>query len=155
METLELSSIFLCIAYMHHQFSRQSHQKIGAMRFTTVRRIIYVYTVKKYCIWWFYVRARKANARMQEKISLLKLKLCQRKREYLNNLQTRDFMKRLHRYFEFEVEVPRIRIGKKQTIETLINEEACMHARNVSSTVLCMHMPCRTNLDPCVAGISS
>lgn len=51
------------------------------------------------------------------------------KREYLNNAQTRDLMKRLHRYFEFAVEVPRIRTGKKQTIETLINEEALLLAK--------------------------
>jgi hypothetical protein len=30
---------------------------------------------------------------------------------------------------ELEVEIPRIRIGKKQTIETLINEEALLFAR--------------------------
>jgi len=30
---------------------------------------------------------------------------------------------------ELEVEVPRIRIGKKQTIETLINEEALLLAK--------------------------
>jgi len=51
------------------------------------------------------------------------------KREYLNNLQTRDLMKQLYRYFECEVEVARIRIGKRQTIETLINEEALLLAK--------------------------
>jgi hypothetical protein len=51
------------------------------------------------------------------------------KREYLNNLQTRDLMKRLYKYFEREVDVPRIRIGKRQTIETLINEEALLLAK--------------------------
>ena len=48
------------------------------------------------------------------------------KREYLHDLQTRDLMKRLYRHFEFKVEVPRIRVGKRQTIETLINEEALL-----------------------------
>jgi len=51
------------------------------------------------------------------------------KREYLNNYQTRDLMKCLHKYFEIEVEIPRIKIGKKQTIETLINEEALLLAK--------------------------
>jgi len=51
------------------------------------------------------------------------------KRIYLNNLQTRDLMKRLYQYFECEVEVPRIRIGKRQTIETLISEEALLLAK--------------------------
>jgi len=51
------------------------------------------------------------------------------KREYLNDFQTRDFMKRLYSYFESKVEVPRIRVGKRQTIETLINEEALLFAK--------------------------
>ena len=51
------------------------------------------------------------------------------KREYLNNSLTGDLMKRLYQYFEREVEVPRIRIGKKQTIETLISEEALLLAK--------------------------
>jgi len=51
------------------------------------------------------------------------------KRECLNNLQTKKLMKHLYHYFECEVEVPRIRIGKKQTIETLINEEALLLAK--------------------------
>ena len=38
-------------------------------------------------------------------------------------------MKQLCKYFELEVEVPRIRIGKRQTIETLINEEALLLAK--------------------------
>jgi len=32
-------------------------------------------------------------------------------------------------YFESIVEVPRIKVGKKQTIETLINEEALLLAQ--------------------------
>ena len=38
-------------------------------------------------------------------------------------------MKRLYRYFERKVDVPRIRVGKRQTIETLINEEALLLAK--------------------------
>jgi hypothetical protein len=38
-------------------------------------------------------------------------------------------MKRLYQYFECEVEVPRIRIGGRQPIETLINEEALLLAK--------------------------
>jgi CRISPR-associated protein Cas1 len=48
------------------------------------------------------------------------------KREYLNGVQTRHLMKQLNAFFEVIVEVPRIRIGKRQTIETLINEEALL-----------------------------
>jgi len=40
-------------------------------------------------------------------------------------------MKSLYRYFEREVEVPRIRIGKRQTIETLINEETLLIAKYI------------------------
>jgi len=51
------------------------------------------------------------------------------KREYLNDFKTRDFTKSLNLYFEEKVEVPRIRVGKHQTIETLINEEALLFAK--------------------------
>jgi len=47
----------------------------------------------------------------------------------LNDLQTRDLTNRLNELFEIEVEVPRIRVGKRQTIETLINEEALLFAK--------------------------
>ena len=53
----------------------------------------------------------------------------QGKREYLNSVQTRDLMKRLYKYFECKVDVPRVRIGKRQTIETLISEEALLFAK--------------------------
>ena len=48
------------------------------------------------------------------------------KREYLNDVKTRETLKHLNHYLEEMVEVPRIRIGRRQTIETLINEEALM-----------------------------
>jgi len=46
------------------------------------------------------------------------------KREYLKDSKTRDFTSKLNDYFEILVEIPRIRVGKRQTIETLINDEA-------------------------------
>ena len=51
------------------------------------------------------------------------------KRQYLNNNKTRDLMKRLQVFLESHVEIPRIKVGKKQTIETLINEEAFLLAK--------------------------
>jgi hypothetical protein len=57
------------------------------------------------------------------------------KREFLNNETTRDLMKRLRRYFQLEVKVPRIRVGKKQEIETLINEEALLCAKFLRNEV--------------------
>jgi len=51
------------------------------------------------------------------------------KRQYMNNAQTRELMKSLYKYFEMKVEIPRIRRGKRQEIETLINEEAFLFAK--------------------------
>ena len=51
------------------------------------------------------------------------------KRKYLNGGQTRHLMKQLNAFFEVTVEVPRIRIGGRQTIETLISEEALLFAK--------------------------
>lgn len=50
------------------------------------------------------------------------------KRQYLNNTKTSQVMKRLDLFFEEKVEVPRIYLGKQQTLETLINEEALLLA---------------------------
>jgi len=55
------------------------------------------------------------------------------KRVYLNDAQTRDLMKQLDRFFESFIDVPRIRVGKRQTIDTLINEEALMFAKFLRS----------------------
>lgn len=51
------------------------------------------------------------------------------KREYLNDSETKDFMNDLNRYFETMVEVPRIKVGQKQSIGTLINEEALLFSK--------------------------
>jgi CRISPR-associated protein Cas1 len=51
------------------------------------------------------------------------------KREYLNDLKTKDMMDQLNDYFESMVEIPRIKVGERQTIETLINEEALLFAK--------------------------
>ena len=51
------------------------------------------------------------------------------KRQYLNETMTNEFIKRLNDYFESKVEIPRIKVGKRQEIETLINEEALLLAK--------------------------
>lgn len=51
------------------------------------------------------------------------------KREYLSEPKTTDLMKRLSVYFESKVEVPRIKHGCRQTLETLISEEALLFAK--------------------------
>ena len=68
----------------------------------------------------------KRNFRFKsEKVSARKIG----KREYLNDVETKDFTSKLKAYFETYVEVPRIKVGKKQRIETLINEEALLLAK--------------------------
>lgn len=47
----------------------------------------------------------------------------------MNDVDTRDLIRALNRYFEKMVEIPRIRVGKRQTIETLINEEVLLLAK--------------------------
>ena len=51
----------------------------------------------------------------------------QGKQEYLNDAESTDFTEKLNNYFEELVETPRIKVGEKQTIETLINEEAAIN----------------------------
>jgi CRISPR/Cas system-associated endonuclease Cas1 len=51
------------------------------------------------------------------------------KREYLKEDKNRVFVKGLNDYFTSTVEVPRKRRGRKQKIETLINEEAFLFAK--------------------------
>ena len=51
------------------------------------------------------------------------------KREYLNDSDTNDLLKQLNQFFETRVEIPRIRVGHGQTVETLVNEEALFLAK--------------------------
>jgi CRISPR-associated protein Cas1 len=51
------------------------------------------------------------------------------KREYLKDIQTHSFVRSLNRYFESKIDVPRMRRGEQQEIETLINEEALLFAQ--------------------------
>jgi len=50
-------------------------------------------------------------------------------REYLNNSLTSDLMQKLYCCFESIVEIPRIKHSKRQTVETLINEETFLFAK--------------------------
>jgi CRISPR-associated protein Cas1 len=51
------------------------------------------------------------------------------KRKFLNAVKRKDFLDSLDRFFDTRVDLPRIRRGSKQKIETLINEEALLFAR--------------------------
>jgi len=50
------------------------------------------------------------------------------KRQYLNDKMQREYLKKLNAHFQSKVEIPRIRKGEHQEIETLINEEALLFA---------------------------
>jgi CRISPR-associated protein Cas1 len=51
------------------------------------------------------------------------------KRQFLNDDDTKVFLDRLNRYFEKKIEIPRMKVGKRQTFETLISEEALLLAK--------------------------
>ena len=51
------------------------------------------------------------------------------KRQYLNESLQQEFFAKINLFFQSKVTVPRIRIGKSQEIETLINEEAYLFAK--------------------------
>jgi len=44
-------------------------------------------------------------------------------------MKTNGFMDKLDDFFESIVEIPRIKVGERQTIETLISEEALLFAK--------------------------
>jgi CRISPR/Cas system-associated endonuclease Cas1 len=50
------------------------------------------------------------------------------KREYLTKEKNTEFLKKLNKLFTSKVDIPRIKVGSKQEIETLINEEAFLLA---------------------------
>jgi len=53
------------------------------------------------------------------------------RREYLNDSKTKELMRQLNDYFDTIIEVPLIRHGKRQRIETLMNEEALLLAKYI------------------------
>ena len=53
------------------------------------------------------------------------------KREYLNDVKTKEMLRDLQNYFDTKIEIPLIRYGKRQRIETLINEEVLLLAKYI------------------------
>ena len=51
------------------------------------------------------------------------------KRKFLNGMLTNELTREFNTYLGSVIEVPRIRHGSKQTLETLINEEALLLAK--------------------------
>lgn len=54
-------------------------------------------------------------------------------REYLNKAEAKEFMRKLNCFFESKVEIPRIKHGNRQELETLLNEEALLLAKYLRS----------------------
>ena len=50
-------------------------------------------------------------------------------RQYLSKPLAKDMLKKLNAFFESIVEIPRVRYGNRQTLETLINEETMLFAK--------------------------
>jgi len=67
------------------------------------------------------------------------------KREYLSDLETRELLRELDKFFETRIKLSRIRNGENQTIETLINEEALLLAKYLRNE--------RKNWDPRITKI--
>lgn len=86
---------------------------------------LYRYLVDDFVIKYCKELAKRDFTLKTEKLSAQK----KGKREYLNDVETKDFTAKLNIYFETNVEIPRIKIGERQTIETLINEEALLFAK--------------------------
>lgn len=57
------------------------------------------------------------------------------KREVLNGEKTREFTRGLNRLFQTKIGIPRIRHGERQTLETLISEEAYLLAKYLRGEV--------------------
>ena len=51
------------------------------------------------------------------------------KRQVLNKKKTKELVKGIEELFKTKVKIPRIRHGKMQALETLINEEALLLAK--------------------------
>ena len=47
----------------------------------------------------------------------------------MNETKTRDLMNSLDVFFETTMDIPRIKVGNKQAVETLISEEALLFAK--------------------------
>jgi hypothetical protein len=56
-------------------------------------------------------------------------------REYLKKSVAKDMTAKLNSFFESKVEIPRIRHGNRQTLETLINEEALVLAKYLRNEI--------------------
>lgn len=86
---------------------------------------LYRYLIDDFVIQYCQRLAKRGFTFKTEKLSAQK----KGEREYLNDVETKDFTAKLNDYFETYVEIPRIKVGERQTIETLISEEALLFAK--------------------------
>jgi CRISPR/Cas system-associated endonuclease Cas1 len=86
---------------------------------------LYRYLIDDYVIQYCQNLANRDFTLKTEKLSTQK----RGKREYLYDIETRNFTAKLNTYFESLIEIPRIKVGQRQTIETLVNEEALLLAK--------------------------
>jgi len=85
---------------------------------------IYRHLVDDYVIGFSQTLGKKDFIKRTEAISCNRLG----KREYLNKIKTNELIRGLYDYFEKKTEIPRVKWGKKQTVESIINEEAMLLA---------------------------
>ena len=83
---------------------------------------LYRYLIDDFCIQYCQGLSKKDFIMKTETVARKR----KGKREYLSEPKTRDMLKKLYDYFEFKVDIPRIKHGEKQSIETLINEESLL-----------------------------
>jgi CRISPR-associated protein Cas1 len=86
---------------------------------------LYRYLIDDFVIQYCQNLAKRDFTLKSEKASCRK----KGKREYLKDIETRYFAVKLNGYFEATIDVPRIRVGNRQTVETLISEEALSFAQ--------------------------
>jgi CRISPR-associated endonuclease Cas1 len=85
---------------------------------------LYRYLIDDYLI----ERCRKLHKKDFVLVTDFMMHLKMGKRIHLCEYETNDLAQGLNQLFECEVEIPRIRYGKKQTLDTLISEEALLLA---------------------------
>jgi CRISPR-associated protein Cas1 len=90
---------------------------------------LYRYLTDDFAIQYCQTLDRQDFAFRNERLSVRK----KGKREYLVDAKTKDFTSRLGECFETYVEIPQMKVGVRQTIETLISEEALLLAKYLRS----------------------
>jgi len=93
---------------------------------------LYRYLIDDFLIQFCQSLAKREFTFKNEKMSINK----RGKREYLNDIETRSLSVKLNDFFGSFIEVPRIKVGARQTIETSINEEAFLFAQYLRNEIL-------------------